>query len=500
LAAEIGDRASLAHALIGQGRLYEREHRWPEALALTRRGVFSAQGVRSPDLLFRGEWQAGRLLRELKDYPGAIAAMERARAELEVIRHDLALHYGHPNSGTSFREVTGGLFFDLADLLLRQADDATPESVPQLLTQARDAAEALKAAELEDYFQDECVNLLRQKTAKLESVATDAAILYIIPLPDRTETIITIGNKVQRVKSAATSREVEETATRMRRLLENRSTNEYLAPARQLYQWLITPLQKTLTEAGVTTLVFVPGGALRTIPMSALNDGSHFLIEQYAVAVAPGLTLLEPVPINRAPGAIILSGLSEARQNFPALPYVPAELSHLHDLYGGDELIDRDFVQRNVEQKFDAQPYQIVHIASHGHFDHDAAKTFLLTFDGKLTLNDLERLLQPARLRDQPVELLTLSACQTAAGDERAALGLAGVAVKAGARSALATLWFVNDEASASVVTDFYTQLHRSPKLNKAQALQTAQRHLLADPRYEHPCYWAPYLLIGNWL
>jgi CHAT domain-containing protein len=101
-------------------------------------------------------------------------------------------------------------------------------------------------------------------------------------------------------------------------------------------------------------------------------------------------------------------------------------------------------------------------------------------------------------LRKNPVELLTLSACQTAVGDERAALGLAGVAIKAGARSALASLWFVNDESTSKLVTEFYQQL-QNPTLSKAQALQQAQKSLM-EQGYQHPLYWAPFLLIGNWL
>jgi CHAT domain-containing protein len=103
-------------------------------------------------------------------------------------------------------------------------------------------------------------------------------------------------------------------------------------------------------------------------------------------------------------------------------------------------------------------------------------------------------------LRDQPVELLTLSACETAAGDDRAALGLAGVAIKAGARSALATLWFVNDQASTSLVSSFYSHLKKEPNTSKAMALRAAQMELIGQPPYAHPCYWAPYLIIGNWL
>src|SRR5690606_23254109 len=120
-------------------------------------------------------------------------------------------------------------------------------------------------------------------------------------------------------------------------------------------------------------------------------------------------------------------------------------------------------------------PFSVVHIASHGQFTSDPRESFLLTFDGRLNINGLERLIEPSRFRDRPVELLTLSACTTAAGDDRAALGLAGIAVKAGARSALASLWFINDEASAELVAGFYDAL-AEPGATKAGALQTAQR------------------------
>jgi CHAT domain-containing protein len=163
--------------------------------------------------------------------------------------------------------------------------------------------------------------------------------------------------------------------------------------------------------------------------------------------------------------------------------------------------MNQQFVNANVQKEFSQENnYTIVHIASHGHFDSDAKKTFVLTFDSKLTLDELEQLIRPSQLRDKPVELLTLSACQTAAGDDRAALGLAGVAIKAGARSAFATLWFVSDQSSASLVSDFYTQLRDHPDTSKAKALQAAQVKLMSDKRYAHPCYWAPYLIIGNWL
>ena len=238
---------------------------------------------------------------------------------------------------------------------------------------------------------------------------------------------------------------------------------------------------------------------MRTVPLAALHDGQGFLISRYAIATTPGLTLTDLHPIPRQKIRPLLNGLTEAVQGFPPLSYVHGELDAIHAAYGGTVLENEDFDLAAVQRELRETPYSIVHIASHGEFAGDVRNTFLLTFDGKLTLDRLERFMALSQYRDQPVELLTLSACQTAAGDDRAALGLAGVAVKAGARSALATLWFINDQASSLLVKEFYRQL-QNPDLSKAKALQRAQVRLLADQRYQHPGYWSPFLLIGNWL
>ena len=365
---------------------------------------------------------------------------------------------------------------------------------------ARNQAEQLKAAELEDYFQDSCVNLLKSKLTKVEELTPKAAVVYVISLPDRAELLVSLQSGLKRVKVSVPAAELTETAHRFRVNLEDRTSNLYLEQSAKLYDWLIRPLEPLLSEHQIDTLVFVPDGALRNIPMSALTDGTQFLIQKYAIAVTPGLTLMEPHAIQREKVSMIINGLSDGVQGFEPLSFVPEEAAKLHGLYGGKLLMNKEFVMENVQNEFVKDQFSIVHIASHGHFDSDSKKTFLLTFDSKLSLNELEHLLRPSQLRDTPVELLTLSACQTAAGDDRAALGLAGIAIKAGARSAFATLWFVNDEASSSLVSNFYTQLRNSPALTKAAALQKAQVQLLSDVRYSHPCYWAPYLIIGNWL
>jgi len=526
VATEIDDQNSLSFALGYQGHLYEQEKKYTEALRLTRRALFLAQENRLREALYQWEGQLGRIDAAEGRRDDAIADYRRALLIVDQIRSDLSARFGNANARSSFREAAGPMYFAMADLLLQRADGLHDSKAAEAcVREARDTCEKLKSVELEDYFQDECVSLLKQKTASIEDIfhakamprdkkdqarnqaleeaTRHTAILYFIPLPNRTEILVNLPNGLHRLKAHVGAEELTATVRSFRSHLEKRTTSEFLAEAWQLYDWLLRPVEPLLEQGKIDTLVFVPDGALRTIPMAALNDRNHFLVEKYAIAVTPGLTLMDPHPISRANLTLFASGLSESVQGFPALPFVSSELEKLAGIYGTHPLLNRDFQEGNVTQAFGSQPYALVHIASHGEFNSDAKKTFVLTYDGHLSLDALERLIRPSQLRDQPVELLALSACQTAAGDDRAdraALGLAGIAVKAGARAAFATLWFVNDEASTTLVTDFYTTLKEEPGLSKAKALQKAQIHLLRNERFDHPCLWAPYLIIGNWL
>jgi len=246
-------------------------------------------------------------------------------------------------------------------------------------------------------------------------------------------------------------------------------------------------------------LIFVPDGALRTVPLAALCvDDKEYLVDKYSVTVAPGLRLMESKPVNRETMQILFAGLSEARHGYSPLPAVDREEQLIKAICDLDVLSNNTFTQEGFEGRFESGAYQIVHIASHGQFRRNLEDTFLLTYDDNFTLNELENMIRPSMFRDNPVELLTMSACQTAAGDDRAALGLAGVAIKAGARSALATLWYVSDEATAELIKDFYNN-YVNLKMPKGKALQQAQITLKSDVRFKHPRYWAPYIIVGNW-
>jgi len=152
-----------------------------------------------------------------------------------------------------------------------------------------------------------------------------------------------------------------------------------------------------------------------------------------------------------------------------------------------------------MQKELEEGEFSIVHIASHALMGNNIDDTFILAYNEKITMDRLGEMIGLFRFRKTPLDLLTLSACETAAGDDKAALGLAGVAVKAGARSALATLWAIDDQVASDLVSDFYRKLKDS-SLSKAQALQQAQIKVLENQEHQHPNYWSPFLLINNWL
>jgi CHAT domain-containing protein len=498
IADRIDDRRTQSQALGRLGLLRERQGRDREASDFASRAIFAAQEDDAADLLFRWHWLLGRILARRNELSPAIGEYQRAVQNLQRIRPDLSTAAG--GFSTSFREAVGPIFMELTDLLLRRAPTrSSPEARQADLIAARDVVERFKAAELQDYFQDDCVASLQARTTGIDRLEPQTAALYPILLPDRTELLLSVADGIRQITVQVGASSVQETAHRWRSQLEKRTTNRFLADAHLLYDWLIRPLEQELTSYGIETLVVVPDGPLRGIPFSVLHDGQRFLIERIAIAVTPGLSLLEPRPLTIGRSRILLTGLTSSVQGFPALPYVAEELNVIGHEYGGMLLIDRQFRQDSLRGALASVPYSVIHIASHGKFESEAKNSFLLTYDGRLTMDELEHLVKLSEFRREPVELLTLSACQTAAGDDRAALGLAGIAIKAGARSALATLWFVNDQASGLLVADFYRHLSDA-NVNKAKALQKAQLALLHDTRYQHPGYWGPFLLIGNWL
>ncbi|MCK4743785.1 MAG: CHAT domain-containing protein [Sulfuriflexus sp.] len=493
LARASGDTRSESYAAGYLGQVYASQKRYDDAIQLTNRATQAAQKINAPESEYLWHWQNGRIHKKQGNIDAAISAYRLAVEKIQSIRGQLAAR-------SAFKEVLGPVFFELTDLLLQRPEGlSNQEDIQSYLKEARSTMELLKAAELQDYFQDNCVTALQSKTSGLDNLQSRTAVLYPIILEDRIEILLSLSNGIERSVTKIDSYDLKAKITNFRVLLEKRTTHQYMRYGRELYDLMIRPMEATLNKNKIDTLVIIPDSALRTVPLSALHDGKEFLISKYALATTPGLTLTDPKPLDKKKLKVLVGGLTDGVQGFSPLPNVAIEVEHIKKTYDSTVLMDKTYVASNVEKELEKTNFNVVHIASHAQFSSDPDETFLLAYSDKFSMDRLEALMGTAKFRDDPVELLTLSACQTAAGDERAALGLAGIAIKAGARSALATLWYINDQASSVLVSKFYDKL-RVDELSKAKALQQAQLSLMKDKRYQHPSYWSPFLLIGNWL
>jgi CHAT domain-containing protein len=517
------------------GALYEQAKRYQEALLLTRQAVFFAQHTREKPLMYLWQWQTARILKAQGQNSQAIAAYQQAITHLRSVRTKL-VSMGYFKIVKSFREEIAPVYFELADLLLQEATSAqTERQREQLLQQAIKTIEFFKEAELQNYFQNECPNISVTECTHIEQMLdAQTAVLYPIPLSDRLELLLHRADGLIQVTVNVSDKTLRKQILSVLSLLRRHpyyqdfdrggSDNQieasctpgvdipvdkiakpspaFLKQAQTLHSWLIEPLLPHLHQ--INTLIIVPDGALRTIPFAALHDGQQFLIQQYALAITPGLCLSQPQPLRQKEKTILLSGLSEAVQGFSALPCAKSELETIQNLFETTDkplLLNRQFTIPTLQSELAQKGHSIVHIASHGQFSGNLDKTFILTYDDKLSLNKLEQIMRLATIKGKPVELLTLSACETAVGDDRAALGLAGVALKAGVKSALASLWKVDDIATQAIIIEFYRQLQHNA-MSKVKALQKAQTMMLTDKRYaahQHPYFWSAFLLIGNW-
>lgn len=492
-AKNLGDQPATSYALGNLGELYEQTQQWSDAKDLTQQALFIAQAIDAEDIAYRWQWQLGRLLRTQGNIQGAIAAYTEAVNNLKSLRSDLVAI--NPDVQFSFRDEVEPVYRQLVDLLLKSEKGS--KASQKNLQQAREVIESLQLAELANFFRENCLDPLRP----IDQVDVKAAVIYPILLDDRLEVILSLpGQNLRHYATPLPSHQVESRVESLRQILIRPDTSEDIKPQfQEVYNWLIQPAQTALAQSGVETLVFVLDGSLRNIPMAALYDGEQYLVEKYSVALTPGLQLVDPKPLAQRQLKALTAGLSEERQGFPPLEFVKLELAQIKSEIPSEVLLNQEFTTRILDNKVNSSPVPVVHIATHGQFSSQAEDTFILAWDDRINVNELNNLLR--RARDQnlsgTLELLVLSACETATGDKRAALGLAGVAVRAGARSTLASLWAVEDESTASLMSHFYQELKTG--VTKAEALRRAQKALLQE-RYEDPRLWAAFVLLGNWL
>ncbi|WP_334787571.1 CHAT domain-containing protein [Nostoc sp.] len=519
------------------GHFWECHQDSKQALKYTQAAIIAAdKNLSAKDSLYLWEWQAGRILDHENRKEEAIASYQRAFEILEDIRQDILT--AERDVQFDFRDVVRPLYRTLARsrLDLLEVGAIADKGRAKELSQVVETIDALKLAELQNYFGNDCIlsglnpkqvgELLEDNSAAfkntgfLSSIILDGKTGILFQLPNQTTKFKWIEDPNQKgtskiVSSDRLQKKIAEFRTGLIRGEEE--VNYDTTTAAELYDWIIRPFAENIKPETVKTLVFIQDGFLRSVPMAALYDRQQqkYLVETYAIATTPSLRLTTPKVRDRSTQKALILGLTQQAtidgKSFGKLFSVPEEVSAIKSLFPNyTDLIDDNFVPESFKQKLEKTTYPIVHIASHAQFGIIPEDTFIVTGKNqKLTINQLENSLQNLNSKLDSVELLVLTACETAVGDDRATLGLAGVALQVGVKSAIASLWSVTDASTAELVKTFYTN-YRNAGMSIAEALQKAQIRMInakklpssegINIKYDNPVYWAPMIAIGNWL
>ncbi|MGB6297944.1 MAG: CHAT domain-containing protein [Rivularia sp. (in: cyanobacteria)] len=505
---QLQDKRAESYALGTLGELYEKTKQFDDAQKLTKKALITAENIDAPEIAYLWKWQIGRLYKQQGDTEKAISYYSGAVESLESLRDNLVVV--NPDIQFSFRESVEPVYRQLVELLLQTPDEVALNKSLNIksgrIKQARQVLELLQVAELENFFRSSCLTPVEQIDFLVDKKDQTAAVVYAIILPESLNVILKLPNQDLRVyKTPIAQAKVQTTVEQLRDDLKDVTRkNRAKRNSSKLYRWFIKPLEADLKNSGITNLVFVLESELQNIPMSVLYDeqNDEYLLEKYAISLTPGLQLVDPKPLKEVRLNALTAGLGEERTvneiTFTPLENVKQELQKIQSqVPKSTELFNDRFTKNNIQNKLKSSPFSVVHLATHGKFSSNPDETFILTWNQLLNVKEFDQLLRTSDSNTSTdIELLVLSACETAQGDKRAALGLAGIAVQAGARSTLATLWAVDDESTAELMNIFYSQLKAGT--DKAEALQYAQKQLLAQGR--EPYFWAPYVLLGNWL
>ena len=499
----LNDFRSLSFAKGELGHWYECQQDYSQALKLTQDArLLAEQKLQAKDSLYLWEWQTGRIFKRQQNIPEATRVYQRAIATLDSIRNNILT--ANRDIQFDFRDTVEPVYREAIALELeRVPTDTLIAATNDNLNSVLNIFDSLQLAELQNYFGNDCAVESASDNADMQT--DNVVFFHSIVLPEKTAIIASFANGDRQLvwldKDSETLRqEIVAFNEGLVRWYDNKYDRTI---AKMLYVQMLEPFIKNLEQRKIDTLVFVRDGILRNVSMSALYDGEQYLIEKYAVATTPSLTVTEAKSLSRQNLKVLALGLTNSSLidglTYPPLPQVRQEIDNIEQEFEDTKpLLNQQFTSDRLQQELERENYPIVHIASHGKFGTEPQDTFLIAGNNKtISITELDRIIRNAPQGTEPIELLSLTACDTALGDERATLGLAGVAVQAGAKSAIASLWSLDDNVTPQLVEQFYASLQNS-NLNKAQALQTAQLSLIKQNL--HPAYWASFILIGNWL
>ncbi len=514
---QVEDNKAITYGLGYLGALNQQLNNLSEAEALTLEALQKISAFEAPEIAYFLHWQLGKIYTlQGKIIPG-IKSYDTAFQLLQSLRQDLA--GSNTDIQFNFRDSVEPVYREFIALLLGsyQQNEAnrgkhtisiTPSQ--ENIRQARNIMEALQLAELDDFFEEPCLGAQPTEIDRLvDEYPEPIAVIHTIILEKSIEIIIKVSQQ-QELKYYSTSvpqKEVIDVLTNLQKYLKlSGETTNVKRLSQTVYQWLIEPLEQELQKNNIKNLVFVLDGFLRNIPMSVLYDvkNQQYLIENYGVALVTGLQLLPSILDQDQPLNALVGGISEKiaikGKEFSSLKNVEVELDKLASIIPNKQkLLNQSLTQDNLKQLLNENDFSVLHLATHAQFSSNVDDIFILLYDELLNLEQVENLLSNNNSNNQTtLDLLVLSACETATGGDRSVLGLAGVALKAGVRSTLATLWPVLDNTTASFMASFYGKLEE-PNMTKIKAVQLAQKEMLEDISNQRPNIWAAYTLMGSW-
>lgn len=510
-AESLGNPHVLSYVLGNKGGLYEyfaglesqettTANQWRDRAALlTQAALVNAQPMDAPDIAYQWQWQLGRLARMDGDREGAIAHYKEAVNTLQAVRKDLLNIKADVRF--SFRDNVEPVYRGLVDALLTNPSTQDIEAAVQTI-------DGLQLAELESFLRcrlDGAINVHQQ----LDEIDPKAAFIYPIILRDRLEVIAKLpGQPITHYSEAVAPEIIEDTLKRFReRVLSLGGGDQSNQPAsdEQLYDWLLRPIEGAISnpETVVETMVFVPDSAFRNMAPTALYDRemNQYVVEKnYATVLLPNTQLFDLGKVRQKP-TVLAIGIGDAQiiqdESFKPLE-AEQEIETIQRIIPNTyPLLNEKANRLEIEDKLASISPSVLHFTSHGKFSSNPDETYIVIYENVLKSHELDNLLQSSPNYADGIDLLTLAACQSANGDNRAVLGLAGVAVNANARSTLASLWNIKDEVMLTFMESFYQEFS-DPTVTKAEALHHAQQTIRKSPD-EAPYFWAPFTLIGAW-
>lgn len=424
---------------------------------------------------------------------------------LEAIR-PLLPRFDPLTEETAFSLYMREVFQSAVDVQLAGAQDG---GAVIRVRSAQQILEAYRQAELQSVFGSECIPA--RDPLKPETLRPGEVLLYPILLPDRLELLYVAGGEGgaqfrrlppnRNVNRQSVARLVETAVVS----LSGGEDDRWRAASRQLYDILVKPVEGELKDGSL--LAVVPDGALRSLPFSVLIDGEgRYLVQKTRVAIAPALAYSQAGGFDQAQNQQLVAASLELEVRLPAGRFEKLEGTAAEARVAAvtdGQRIDRSWVIENFNKAdlvgaLTRERVDVLHLATHASFNGRSDRAFIVANGEVILLSELRQILSQNRARGGELDLLVLSACETAVGDDEASMGLAGAAVQAGARSAIASLWPVSDAGTAELMKTFYARYREGR--SKSEALREAQLALIAQGGdLAAPNIWAAFTLLGAW-